>query len=107
MTHLPRPVKFLWMISVAFLIAASGTTPIARDIHAYCREQPRCVATQLEAARHVLGTGVLYAAPQAVTEACMRSGKRGERIDWTAALACMRRWAKGRDSVAAKALKRP
>lgn len=90
-----------------FLIAAAGTTPVARDIHAYCREQPRCIAQQLEAARHFLGTSVMYDAPQAVTEGCMRAGRRGGGVDWTASLACMRRWTRGRDSVIAKGMKTP
>jgi hypothetical protein len=93
------------MIALALLLAAANP-PIGRDIHAFCHERPACVSTQLEAARHFLGTSVMFDAPKSVMEGCLRRGKIGPHVDWTVSLRCLRSWTKGRRNIVERGMTR-
>lgn len=89
---------------IALLVLAAPTS-VARDIDGFCRSAPNCVAEQRLALKHFLGRVVMWDAPPAVEQRCMRAGKMGHAVDWMVAEACLKAWSKGRVNVFARARK--
>lgn len=99
-------IGLLMMLAMAGEGAAEARSP-GQDIMAFCDSSVHgtakptaavsaCIAAQRQALKHYLGIWVMFDAPKAAAERCMRAAKTGAHVDWVKAEACLRAWSGGR-----------
>lgn len=88
------------MLALALAIATAQPSAVARDIDRFCGSRAKCVASQRESLRYFLNLMVVSGVTEAESKQCMAAAKRKRLIDWTVAESCIRKKAKGRNSIA-------